>query len=178
MTDNIIFRPAIPEDIPRVSEIYNAIHENEGTGKTSTGWLRGIYPVQETAETAFRAGELFVLDYNCIVAAAGRINSIQMQEYALADWKYDVPESMVSVLHTLVVDPRFSGHGLGKRFIRFYEELSRENGRPYLRIDTNANNINARRLYSSLGYREAGIIPCEFNGIPGVNLVCLEKYVG
>lgn len=44
-----------------------------------------------------------------------------------------------------------------------------------LRMDTNEQNIIARELYRKLGYLEAGIVPCEFNGIPGVNLVLLEK---
>ena len=51
----------------------------------------------------------------------------------------------------------------------------RENGCPYLRMDTNARNKTARKLYAGLGYWEAGIMPCVFNGIPGVQLVCLEK---
>lgn len=44
-----------------------------------------------------------------------------------------------------------------------------------LRIDTNVKNTSARKLYKRLGYRESGVIPCRFNGIPDVNLVCLEK---
>ncbi len=35
----------------------------------------------------------------------------------------------------------------------------------------------ARTLYARLGYIEAGIIGGSFNGIPGVQLVCLEKTV-
>ena len=42
-------------------------------------------------------------------------------------------------------------------------------------MDTNERNAAARRLYAGLGYREAGIVPCTFNGIGGVQLVCLEK---
>ena len=57
----------------------------------------------------------------------------------------------------------------------FYEEYARENGCPYLRMDTNARNLAARRLYAYLGYWEAGIVPCVFNGIQDVQLVCLEK---
>ena len=34
---------------------------------------------------------------------------------------------------------------------------------------------NCERIVSKAGYLEAGIVPCEFNGIPGVNLVLLEK---
>ena len=30
-------------------------------------------------------------------------------------------------------------------------------------------------MYKRLGYREADIAPCVFNGIDGVNLVLLEK---
>ena len=30
-------------------------------------------------------------------------------------------------------------------------------------------------MYAKHGYIESGVIPCEFNGIPGVNLVCMEK---
>ena len=48
---------------------------------------------------------------------------------------------------------------------------------PYLRMDTNAKNQAARKLYARLGYWEADIVPCVFNGIPGVQLVCLEKTV-
>ncbi|MBQ0018882.1 MAG: hypothetical protein KBS63_06770 [Clostridiales bacterium] len=47
-----------------------------------------------------------------------------------------------------------------------------------LRIDTNARNRTARKMYASLGFREADIVPTVFNGIPGVDLVLLEKKTG
>ena len=42
-------------------------------------------------------------------------------------------------------------------------------------MDTNARNRAARALYKKLGYEEVSIVPCTFNGIAGVQLVCLEK---
>ncbi len=57
----------------------------------------------------------------------------------------------------------------------FYEDYALEQGCRYLRMDTNVKNTAARTLYARLGYRETGIIPCVFNGISGVRLVCLEK---
>lgn len=63
---------------------------------------------------------------------------------------------------TLVVSPKENGHGYGT-------------GCRYLRMDTNEKNKAARMLYKKLGYEEIGIVPCKFNGIPGVQLVCLEK---
>ena len=42
-------------------------------------------------------------------------------------------------------------------------------------MDTNVKNQAARRLYARLGYREAGIVDCNFSGMPGIKRVCLEK---
>lgn len=44
-----------------------------------------------------------------------------------------------------------------------------------MRLDTNEKNVRARRMYKTLGYREIGIVDTTFNGIPGVELVLLEK---
>lgn len=33
-------------------------------------------------------------------------------------------------------------------------------------------------MYKKLGYKEIDIIPTDFNGIPGIDLVLLEKYLG
>lgn len=169
-------RKAAQEDIPQVSAIYDRILTEEEEGRAVIGWIRGIYPTEQTALDSLRAGTLFVLEQDGAVAAAGKIDQNQVPEYVNAPWKYpDAPPEQVMVLHTLVVDPRFAGQGCGTRFVRFYERYALDHGCPFLRMDTNARNAAARRLYASLGYWEAGIVPCVFNGIPNVQLVCLEK---
>ena len=170
------FRPARPEDLPGVAAIYSAILDREERGEASIGWVRGIYPTADTAREALEAGELFVLEEAGRVTAAARINRRQVPEYRLAPWRDgDAPAERVMVLHTLVVDPALAGGGRGRAFVAFYESYALAHGCPYLRMDTNAKNAAARRLYASLGYREAGVVPCTFNGISGVALVCLEK---
>lgn len=67
--------------------------------------------------------------------------------------------------------------GYGKAFVSFYEEYARRQGCRELRMDTNVMNVRARAMYPKLGYEERGVIPCVFNGIPDVQLVCLEKYL-
>ena len=127
-------------------------------------------------EDALDAGDLFVLESDGVVAAAAKINQIQVPEYANAQWRYpDAPEGEIMVLHTLVVEPAQAGRGYGSAFVQFYEDYAREYGCSYLRMDTNAKNQAARKLYAHLGYWESGIVDCNFNGIPGVALVCLEK---
>lgn len=169
-------RKAVLGDIPSVAAIYDHILTEEEQGRAVVGWIRGVYPTEKTARDALEAGTLFVLERDGAVAAAAKLDQNQVPEYANATWRYpDASPEQVMVLHTLVVDPAFAGRGCGTQFVAFYEQYARERGCPYLRMDTNARNAAARRLYAGLGYREAGIVPCEFNGIPDVQLVCLEK---
>ncbi|MBU5626310.1 GNAT family N-acetyltransferase [Oscillibacter sp. MSJ-2] len=166
-------------DIGPIEKIYHRILERQEAGLASVGWIRGVYPTAQTAREALAAGELFVLEEDGAVAAAARINQRQVPEYKNARWRYaDAPEEQIMVLHTLVVDPERSGMGYGTEFVRFYERYALQHSCPYLRMDTNAVNAAARRLYRGLGYWEADIVPCVFNGIPDVQLVCLEKRIG
>lgn len=169
------FRLAEARDLDRVCEIYSAIHALEETGAAKIGWSRGVYPTRATAEAGLRAKDLYVAEQNGRVLAAARINAEQPPAYARANWRHPAPPERALVLHTLVVDPAAGGKGLGTAFVRFYERLAREGRRPFLRMDTNEKNAAARALYARLGYAEADTVPCEFNGLKNVNLVCLEK---
>ena len=170
-------RKATPADLDAIAAIYDDIHTNEEAGLTTVGWIRSIYPTRKSAEEAIAKGEMFVLEAGGGVAAAAKINQEQVPEYANARWEHPAPDEKVMVLHTLVVSPKIKGKGYGSRFVDFYETYAREKGCPYLRMDTNQRNLAARALYKKLGYREVGIVSCEFNSIPGVRLVCLEKKV-
>lgn len=163
-------------DIPYIAAIYDRVLTEEENGQATIGWIRDIYPTERTALDALNAGTLFVLERDGEVAAAAKIDQNQVPEYVNAHWRYpDAPPEQVMVLHTLVVDPLRAGRGCGTEFVRFYEGYAQERGCLFLRMDTNARNTAARRLYARLGYREAGVVPCVFNGIPDVQLVCLEK---
>ena len=169
-------RKAVLQDVPQVAAIYDHILTEEEQGRAAVGWIRGVYPTEETALTSLNAGTLFVLEREGVIAAAAKIDQNQVPEYAGAPWRYpDVPPEQVMVLHTLVVDPLQGGKGCGTEFVRFYEDYALSHGCRFLRMDTNAKNADARSLYARLGYREADIVPCDFNGISGVQLVCLEK---
>ncbi len=171
----MLIRKADENDIKEINEIYDRVLEREERGEISTGWIRGVYPTEKTVREAFDAGELFAAFDNGRAVASARINRVQVPEYANAAWKYNAPDDRVMVLHTLAVDPMCAGKGIGSGFVKFYEDYAAENNCPYLRMDTNERNTAARRLYNKLGYREADIVPCDFNGIHGVRLVCLEK---
>jgi len=170
-------RPAAPEDISAVASIFSEVHDAEAAGITTTGWLRDIYPVRATAEAALNRGDLFVQEDNGCIVGTAIINQIQVDVYEGAPWKHPAEAEQVMVLHTLAISPKAARRGYGRAFVAYYETYAREKGCPCLRMDTNARNNIARALYKSLGYEEIGIVPCVFNGIPGVGLVLLEKHL-
>lgn len=170
-----MFRKARLSDLDAVCSIYDAIHNAEESGHTTTGWVRTIYPTRTTALQAIRSGDLFVLEQQSRIVASARINQIQGEEYKLARWSSDTDDSKVMVLHTLTVHPEYSGRGFGTRFVAFYEDYALRRSCTCLRLDTNERNTAARALYKKLGYSERSVVPCVFNGIAGIRLVCLEK---
>lgn len=168
-------RKAASKDIEAVALIFEHIIEEEEKGNGSVGWKRDIYPTRNTAAAALENDDLFVMEEDGRVIAAMRLNKEQVPEYKNCQWEYPAEDDRVMVMHTLVVEPSAKKHGCGRKMVAFYEKYAGENNCPYLRIDTNAINVRARALYKNCGYKEIGIVPCDFNGISGVDLVCIEK---
>ncbi len=165
-------RKAEIKDLNDIVKIYDAVHTAEESGLQTIGWIRGVYPSKKTAEDAIHRSDMFVLEDGGTVGAA-IINEIQVDCYHGAPWEHETDK--VCVLHTLVISPEAAGRGFGRAFVEFYERWAADHGLPELRIDTNARNTVARAMYRKLGYKEIGIVPTVFNGIPDVNLVLLEK---
>ena len=170
-----MIRKALAADIPAVASIYDKLHTEEEASRATIGWIRGIYPTEDTARQALCRDDLFVQEHNGTIVGAAIINQTQVDAYYGGPWQFAAADSEVMVLHTLVIDPDAAGRGLGKQFVAFYEDYAIQNGCKVLRMDTNSRNLRARAMYAKLGYREAGIVPCVFNGIAGVGLVLLEK---
>lgn len=173
----MIIRKAEEKDLQQIEEIYSDIHTEEEQGRVTIGWDRNVYPTRETAQTALQREDLFVAEDNGRLVGTAVINRKQVEVYKEGKWQYPASDNEVMVLHTLVISPKISGKGYGKKFVQFYEEYACKNGCPYLRMDTNERNLRARAMYRKLGYHEIGIVPCVFNGIEGVGLVLLEKKI-
>ena len=175
--EKIMIRIATRNDVDSIVKIYEHIHDAEEAGEAVVGWDRNVYPTYQTALESVLKGDMFVEEDKDIIVAAGRINQEQVKEYAECPWLYQAADHEVMVLHTLVVDPYIKGKGYGSACVKFYEEYARSRNCHTLRIDTNEKNIPARKFYQKLGFREAGFVLCNFNGIAGVRLVCLEKKI-
>lgn len=171
-------RHAKQSDIEQIEKLYERIHDVEERGLTNIGWIRNIYPTRKTVQDALNRKDLFIIENKDKIVSVAIINQIQVEEYKFAKWKYDSKENEVMVLHTLATDPNEFKKGYGSAFIAFYENYAKEQNCTALRMDTNILNLKARKFYQNLGFEEVGVIDCIFNGIPNVQLICLEKYIG
>lgn len=168
-------RKATKEDIDAVAALFDELHVAEANGLCTTGWIQDVYPIRKTAEDAVERDDLYVLEADGKILGTAILNQLQMDVYKNGDWKYPADESEVLVMHTLVISPSHWGEGYAKEFFAFYEELARKMGCRVVRIDTNSRNSKARSIYNKMGYREAGIFPCNLFGIDGVMLLLMEK---
>ena len=98
-----MIRKAVKSDLDAVVNIYDEIHQAEEAGIISVGWIRGIYPVKETAEEALKRDDLFVIEKDGIVLGSGIINKVQMDIYNNVKWEHEVEDDKVCVLHTLAI---------------------------------------------------------------------------
>lgn len=174
----MIIRKAKIQDIDSITKIYDEICDAQDEGKLKVSWIRGVYPTESTAMAALKRDDLFVMEVDNKIVGTAVINQNQMDSYYGANWRFPAGEHEIMVLHTLAISPKVGRQGYGSIFVKFYEEYAREQSCFYLRMDTNEINKTARALYKKLGYEEIGIIPCDFNGIPGFQMVLLEKYIG
>lgn len=172
-----MFRKATQNDFYNCLSIYDSIHELEENKKLQTGWIQGIYPTATTLKNAISRDDLFVIETEGKIAACGIINHEQHEAYGAGYWIFTATPDETMVLHTLVVRPELAGQGIGSSFVKYYEDYARRNGCRVCRFDTNLINSSARKLYNRLGYREAGIVPCDFNGLKDVRLVLFEKSI-
>ncbi len=171
-------RKATIKDIDAIVKIYDECHMMEEEGRSTVGWIRGVYPTREIAEAAVERGDMFVQeDDSGEITGSAVINQLQVDCYSEGRWSYPASDNEVMVIHTLVIDASMGRKGLGSAFIDFYENYAKERGCRSLRLDTNAINKAARSLYRKHGYTEIGTVPTEFNGIPDVDLVLLEKVI-
>jgi len=170
-----MIRKAVAADLPRVSEIYEAIFDREDRGPAYTNWLRGSYPTGEDARQALEAGTLYVGEEAGALWGVVNLIGIQLPEYDAIPWTIPAERERVGVIHTLCIHPAHSGKGHAKQMVAFCEETARREGKTVIRLDTWEGNVPANHMYPTLGYRFAGGTEFFFHGYIHEILNCYEK---
>lgn len=151
-----MIRRARRNDIAAVVQLYEELFRYEAEHGSTTNWKHGIYPIRETAENAFAANSLYVLELGGKIRGSMILNQLQPPEYEPIEWQYQAKASEVLAIHTLCISPAYSGRGYGKQMIAFAIQRAGEIQCKAVRLDTWAENKPAASLYQGMGFRLAG----------------------
>jgi len=146
------------DDLDVLEEIYNKLNDFLQQGINYPGWLKGIYPVRETAKAGILEKSLFTLKAGDRIAGSLILNHEQEEAYNQVCWGMEANESQVIVIHTLVVNPDFMKQGIAQRLMNFAKEYAKQKNAKAIRLDVAIQNQPAISLYEKCGYTFVGTV--------------------
>ena len=78
-------------------------------------------------------------------------------------------------LYSIAISYKYRGKGLAKMLVLKLEEMAKEDGATYLRLEVSVDNLTAINLYKSLGYREFNKKTTYYED--GSDALCFEKKI-
>ena len=146
-----MFRNATMADLDQVAAIYDRIHTEEEAGRSTVGWIRGVYPTRQTALASIQAGDLFVAEEDGLIVGFGDIS----------------PDGY---LDRLYVHRGFQGRGIATAICG---ELEGGVSAPRLTVEA---SITARPFFEKRGYKVVKEQQVERRGVLLTNYI-MEKCI-
>ena len=158
----MFIRPSIPEDLPRLLEIYKSARSFMAKSGNPTQW-GNAWPPTSLLEQDIRSGHSYVCVHDKQVVGTFFFNygkDIEPTYAVIKDgaWQNDSP---YGVIHRLAGDG--SVKGIGAYCINWcYEQCH------HLRVDTHPDNQVMQRLLVKLGFTRCGIIHVVQDTMPRI----------
>ncbi|MEM1484883.1 GNAT family N-acetyltransferase [Oscillospiraceae bacterium PP1C4] len=150
---NITFEQGHSSDIDELEILYNDLNDFLAGGKNYPGWIKGIYPVRETAVDGISEKCLYVARHNGRIVGSVILRHKPEPIYHKAKWQIDAEYKDVFVIYTLVVHPAYFGQGIGMALMKFILTYSEERMAKAVRLDVYAGNMPAINLYKKCGFQ-------------------------
>ena len=112
------------------------------------------YPTREDFTQDIMQKSLYVGLYEDKIAVLFVLNRQSDRAYNNGKWLY--PNREYYVIHRFCVNPLYQNQGVGRRTMRFIENMLKNRNIPAIRLDVFSQNPYALRLYQNLGYSQVG----------------------
>ncbi|MGL5150563.1 MAG: GNAT family N-acetyltransferase [Clostridium sp.] len=165
-----MFRRATITDLEKLLEIKDKVVEIYVP--LGLNWTKS-YPTEDIFKRDILKDEVYILEENNEIIGSVVLNSEEDENYNMVKWCNNGP---ALVVHRLMINPKFSNKGLGKRMLLEIEDFARKAGLPSIKLDTCTENVIAIKLYKSMGYNLLGEIYLSQKG-KDKRYYCLEKNV-
>lgn len=149
-------RMAKNEDLGSISEI--VAYAKKTLASHNVDQWQGPYPTVDDYAKDIENGMCRVITVNGDIAAVFSIGFEHESDYdAITDgkWSSDDPYGTV---HRAAVAEKYRGSGLSAYIFSYAEQICRENGIKFLRVDTHKKNKSMQRLLNSCGFKYRGNI--------------------
>lgn len=140
-------------DVDELEKLYNDLNDYLAQGVNYPGWIKGIYPVRQSAVEGIEEGNLYVARIDGKIAGTIILRHKPEPAYAEAKWNFESDYSDIFVIYTFAVHPDFLKCGVGKALIAFACEHGIQNNAKAIRLDVYENNIPAIKLYEKCGFK-------------------------
>jgi len=141
-----------------LEKLYDDLNDYFQSGFNYPGWLKGVYPVRETAIAGIADGSLFTLKIRNRIAGSVILNHKPEEAYNQVTWGVEAQDNEIIVIHTLVVHPDFMKQGVAQSLIGFAKDYAAQQSSKAIRLDVSIHNTPAISLYEKSGYRHVGTV--------------------
>jgi ribosomal protein S18 acetylase RimI-like enzyme len=154
-------------DADELAALYDELNDYFSATMNYPGWIKGEYPIRQTAIQGIEEDSLFVLRIDGAIAGTVILNHKPEQAYHQAKWGFESDYSDVIVIHTLAVHPRYLKRGVASSLMDFARQYAIAHKMKAIRLDTSVDNLPAIALYERLGYRYIDTVDLGLN-VPGL----------
>lgn len=158
----MIIEKATRSDLAELERLYDELNDFLTNGTNYPGWIKGVYPVRETAAAGIEAGALYVLRENGCIAATIILNHEPENAYRNVKWQVEANDEEIFVIHTLAIHPDYMKNSFGRTLLDFAKDLGRRKHLKAIRLDVTEKNLPAIRLYKSCGYSHIATVNLDF----------------
>ena len=151
--EEYIIEKGTPDNYNELEVLYDSLNDYLSETVNYPGWIKGIYPVRETAEVGIKEGALFVLKIKGVIAGSIILNHTPEEAYKGVRWNIEVDDREVLVVRTLVTHPQFMHKGVALHLMEFAKKHAESLAVKAIRLDVSINNTPAIKLYERSGYK-------------------------
>ena len=139
-------------ELDRIFDFYRSVSERTEKIRSLCRWEYGLYPADDIIEPYIRRGEMFYSEKDGGIVAAVAVTPYQTENYHGVDWRKELNDDEVAVVHLLAVDPHYHRNGIAKNVMKEIIASAKSEGKKAVRLDALSCNTPAHKLYESLGF--------------------------